>query len=471
MKKIVSIGHSFAYIIILMASNVVCAVEYNFTTIAHTSDIYDALSRPNVNNSGVVAFVSVLDSGESGVFSGDGGPVTSIADSTGPLYYEYGNQPKINDNGTVAFIAGLDSGGNGIFTGNGGPLTTIANITGPFKGFSLPSINTSGVVVFSALLDSGGAGVYTHDGVAITTVVTISDFPGSSIFSTPDINSSGAISFKVNSAQEGVYRVNGSLITPIAEQFVSFRNVSSINDSGTVVFYASGDANQGTGIFIGDGGPPTLMANTSGVFETFGSASINNNGDVAFHAFTFSEYLGGYGLGIYTGSDAILDKVVAPGDTLNGNVVEMVFIGTNSLNDAGQISFLAWLSDGTEGIYLATPILDSDDDGLPDNIEDSNNNGIVDAGETDPFNPDSDNDGALDGQEDTNANGVIDSGEADPLNPDSDGDGLTDGYEINVGSTDPTSPTPLCANPGDMNDDGTVNLGDLLLLQRLLLGY
>ena len=115
-------------------------------------------------------------------------------------------------------------------------------------------------------------------------------------------------------------------------------------------------------------------------------------------------------------------------------------------------------------------VFDSDGDGLPDDVEDSNGNGIVDVGETDPLNPDTDGDGALDGQEDSNGNGIVDADEADPLNPDSDGDGLTDGYEINVGDTDPTSLTPLCANPGDMNDDGTVNLGDLLLLQRQLLG-
>ena len=115
-------------------------------------------------------------------------------------------------------------------------------------------------------------------------------------------------------------------------------------------------------------------------------------------------------------------------------------------------------------------IPDTDGDGILDGQEDSNGNGVVDVGEVDPLNPDSDGDGALDGQEDSNGNGVVDVWEADPLNPDSDGDGITDGYEINIGGTDPTSQTPLCANPGDMNGDGTVNLGDLLLLQRDILG-
>ena len=143
-----------------------------------------------------------------------------------------------------------------------------------------------------------------------------------------------------------------------------------------------------------------------------------------------------------------------------------------SLNDGTQgnlfktFNFYAWaVHDGDVRL-----IHDSDSDGLPNIVEDSNNNCIVDTGETNPLNPDTDNDGALDGQEDSNHNGVVDAGEADPLNPDSDGDGLTDGYEINVGGTDPSTATTLYLTPGDMNGDDEVNVGDLLLLQRQLMG-
>jgi hypothetical protein len=113
---------------------------------------------------------------------------------------------------------------------------------------------------------------------------------------------------------------------------------------------------------------------------------------------------------------------------------------------------------------------DGDGDGLFDGEEDSNGNGIVDAGETDPFNPDSDGDGLLDGAEDSNGNGIVDAGESDPTDSDSDSDGLSDGYEVNIIASDPTSPTIVYTNPGDMNADGAVNTGDLLLLQRQILG-
>lgn len=114
--------------------------------------------------------------------------------------------------------------------------------------------------------------------------------------------------------------------------------------------------------------------------------------------------------------------------------------------------------------------IDSDGDGLLDSIEDTNGNGIVDAGETDPFNSDTDGDGATDGQEDINANGLIDIGESNPLNVDTDNDGLLDGYEINIAGTDPTVITTVYTPAtlpltGDMNDDSVLNTGDILLLQ------
>jgi hypothetical protein len=59
----------------------------------------------------------------------------------------------------------------------------------------------------------------------------------------------------------------------------------------------------------------------------------------------------------------------------------------------------------TQGETDAAPVtvtvtagpIDSDGDGLPDDVEDPNHNGTVDPGETDPHNPDTNGDGILDG--------------------------------------------------------------------------
>lgn len=75
---------------------------------------------------------------------------------------------------------------------------------------------------------------------------------------------------------------------------------------------------------------------------------------------------------------------------------------------------------------------DRDGDCLNDTIEDTNGNGVFDAGDfTDLGAADTDADGVFDGCEDANRNGVVDlfPPEPDPRTADSDGDGLSDGVE------------------------------------------
>jgi large repetitive protein len=79
-------------------------------------------------------------------------------------------------------------------------------------------------------------------------------------------------------------------------------------------------------------------------------------------------------------------------------------------------------------------LVDTDGDGLPDDLEDRNHNGQVDSGETDPNDSDTDDDGILDGVEDTDHDGGVDESETDPCNPDTDGDGIQDGTESGVTS-------------------------------------
>lgn len=70
--------------------------------------------------------------------------------------------------------------------------------------------------------------------------------------------------------------------------------------------------------------------------------------------------------------------------------------------------------------FLGSPLVDSDGDGISDAIE-------VASGCLDPFDTDTDDDGIPDGLEDYNRNGVVELFETDPCNPDTDGDGLCDG--------------------------------------------
>jgi YD repeat-containing protein len=91
---------------------------------------------------------------------------------------------------------------------------------------------------------------------------------------------------------------------------------------------------------------------------------------------------------------------------------------------------------------------DSDDDGIPDGLEDKNRNGIVDPGETDPCNPDTDGDGIQDGTE---------LGYTTPV-PDPDGPGPMKGTDIAIFQPDldpATTTNPLLKDTdGDGIDDG-----------------
>ncbi|GEM_PF-3884646 len=73
---------------------------------------------------------------------------------------------------------------------------------------------------------------------------------------------------------------------------------------------------------------------------------------------------------------------------------------------------------------------DSDNDGLTDGVEVNGEN------PTDPNDEDSDKDGLKDGEEDTNKDGVFDAGETDPNDEDTDKGGINDGEEVERG-TDP----------------------------------
>ena len=114
-------------------------------------------------------------------------------------------------------------------------------------------------------------------------------------------------------------------------------------------------------------------------------------------------------------------------------------------------------SSGADNVFgygqLQLPLINSDSD-LLNNVEEI-------ALGTDPLDADTDDDGLSDSAE-VSPHGT------DPLLADTDGDGLDDGYEINTYNTD-----PLASNRGDLAPlgvpDGIITAGDVLLLSRFLL--
>ncbi|MBD1906543.1 PEP-CTERM sorting domain-containing protein [Funiculus sociatus GB2-A5] len=142
-------------------------------TIADSNGAFNSFSDPSINNSGTVAFTAVLDTGRSGVFTGNGTTTTTIADSSGAFNSFFGT-PSINDFGIVAFLAGLDVGGSGIFTGNNplkdkviGTGDTLFDSTVQELSFYREGLNNSGQVAFFASLANGTSGIFRADPIVV----------------------------------------------------------------------------------------------------------------------------------------------------------------------------------------------------------------------------------------------------------------------------------------------------------------
>lgn len=98
--------------------------------LASTSPFGGSDSRPSLNDLGQVAFFEFLVDDGTGVFRSSGqGFVTIAGEALSP------DSPSLNIRGTVAFTASFAEGDEfvqAIMSGNGGPLTTVADTTGPF---------------------------------------------------------------------------------------------------------------------------------------------------------------------------------------------------------------------------------------------------------------------------------------------------------------------------------------------------
>ena len=321
--------------------------------------------------------------------------------------------PSLNAAGTTAFGANLAAGGSGVFIGNGGATTTIAQ-TGPtfasfvnpgdLSGVILPSINpTSNTVAFFATRTAaagGGSGIFAGTGAATTTIASAPNF--NTVFnSRPAINSANTVSFvAATSTVQQVLVGNGGATTPIATSGTtvpSFVGPTAINGSGTVAFIAN-FSNGSQQVLVGNGGPVSPIATTGGTVPTFvGPVSINVPGTVAFvgnltgggqavfagntsgvgtvastggavAAFgdfasinssslvAFAATMSGGGQTIFTGNGTTANPVIQTGTPLSGSTVQSLALGAFAFNDLGQVAFAAQLADGRQGVYVATPV-------------------------------------------------------------------------------------------------------------------
>jgi hypothetical protein len=360
------------------------APQYTFTKVADSAEDDFApfsFGCTSINTRGDVAF-------RAGRLAADGfntvdsiyranadGSLTTIVEDDKRFNF-IGRNPSMNDPGEVSFAARLDGGNKpdteSILRGSGKKLTTIASTADEFNFFGFDtSINNSGEVAFTAELDEEFnfdeglfSGQGSKSGVTTHYLASTSDFDGND--SRPSINNVGDIAFDESvNFDDGIFVGREGNFTTIAapDPDVSVQE-PVLNDSGTAAFERSSfdEANQEfvTEIVTGNGGPLTTVADTRGDFAFFGfrPPSINNDGDVAFHA-TLDDFSTS---GIFVGPDPVEDRVIATGDTLDGATVQNLTFCEEGLSDSGELAFTAQLEDldSPEGfrmaVFRATPV-------------------------------------------------------------------------------------------------------------------
>ncbi|MDO8527110.1 MAG: right-handed parallel beta-helix repeat-containing protein [Deltaproteobacteria bacterium] len=151
-----------------------------------------------------------------------------------------------------------------------------------------------------------------------------------------------------------------------------------------------------------------------------------------------------------TGDDALF-SIPLPVSVNIGSLITAVAVDED--NNTSEFAFT-----------LSTDI-DSDLDGIPDRVEDINQNGVVDALESDPYRADTDADGLMDALEDLNRNGRQELSETATFAADTDEDALTDFiethgdgiFEAGNGDTDPLKPDTDCDGILDGDEDANHN--------------
>jgi hypothetical protein len=351
-----------------LATPVAAQSRYTFTRIADTSGFPDGILAPvALNDDGQVAFVATRPGGVRGVFVGRGGAVTTVAD-TSSIFTFFG-LPGINGLGQATFFANRGNHLVGYYSGLNGATTIVesrgAMVSSGGDIFSSPSGSFSAVQI-SLRLPRQAQAIVAGDGGR---VIRIADTSGlfQHLDGDPRVNASGRVAFHGvrRDFSEGIFVGKGGALSMIADTssgaFVFFNDAPAINDRGDVLFEASVDGSSGSainGLFLGRHGEISTVVDSTGAFGDFGLyPGLNARDEIAFQGTTNSVDPAQSLTGIFTGGDPVADRVVAVGDSLDGSTVSgfdtLSFV--SSLNNAGQIAFLVFLSDGRTGVYRADP--------------------------------------------------------------------------------------------------------------------
>lgn len=359
------------------------AAQPIFNRIADTSTAipagtgnYTSFAEPGLSNGGgIVVFRGLGSSGQDGIYHSNTGVLSMVADintdiplGIGP-FTSFGNTS--HSVGRTAFFGAGDFDQQGIYTSFGGlafvadTFSPIPGGTGSFTSFS-PTASVSGTnVVFR------GAGDGAQEGIYIGSIGTLdpvanqgTNIPGgfgffSTFGSSPTVSGSTVAYLGFGGGVPGIYKNDGtnSMVantsTAIPNGTGTFTDFGNPSISGNRIAFRGKGTGQ-DGIYVNNSGTLIRIADLTmsvpggtGNFLSFGDLPSVSDTWIAFTASS-----AGITSGLYFGptSGAWLHKVIAAGDTLDGRIVENVFLDQYG-GDAGFVGFRATFTDGTEGVY------------------------------------------------------------------------------------------------------------------------
>ncbi|AKS41510.1 DUF7453 family protein [Wenzhouxiangella marina] len=254
--------------------------------------------------------------------------------------------PSLNDMGSVAFTTqrGTD---RAVVISDGSTLTTIADTAGPFTAFAQPALNESSQVSFRLILDAGPDAVAFGSAGSISTIAAANS-PYDAFGNVTSINNQGTVAFFADIGPNGstIMTYDGSAFSAIEDETgpFGFFGAADINSGGQVAYLAVADeivdGVRLRALRFFDGSSASTIADNSGVFSSIGGISLNDSGEIA--------YVGNRGLEgneLYL-FDGLSSQLIATGA---GPIAQF---GTPALNDAGLIAFSAALDDGRSTINV-----------------------------------------------------------------------------------------------------------------------
>jgi len=232
----------------------------------------DILGLPAIDDSGNVTFSNgtfgiVGGLTTFGIFSGNGGALTTVLPTANSNVAQYPNKFAnfaVSHNGIIAYQqypSSSASSGQQVITTQSGVHKVIATVaTNPEAGISSLAVNNAGVVAIAGNLDFDDSGIFLGDGKTLTKAITSTT--SFSVMGPASINDLDQLAFQANftngAAFDGIYTgqdpvhdkviqtgdaLGGSIVTALA-----FGN-DALNNSGQVVFWAQ-LANGTSGVYV-----------------------------------------------------------------------------------------------------------------------------------------------------------------------------------------------------------------------------